>query len=310
MTPASLIARQSLAAMIRERSVLVLVGFFGTMVLVTAWLGWSATATVNGIYADAAQYLASTGQPVPPNPVSQSAPLAVLRNLGVYISLIGSFGAIVIGERLIEIDRQAGALPLIGARPLERRAYALGKMQALAAATGLMIGIAGLISGAMLFTIPSLSVGSGDLVRLAVFLIAGWAYITVFGLVALGATARLPATASGLIAATIAWLVITFVLPELTANIHPTATINPVSMLAATPGSGFFHLSANVLGPLSLSEAFARIAGQLLGFLPAGLGARGPLPPFVTLTVALVLAVVFAARSVAQLDVNAGGPDA
>jgi hypothetical protein len=120
----------------------------------------------------------------------------------------------------------------------------------------------------------------------------------------------MPATASGLIAATVVWLVITFVLPELTANVHPTAAINPVSTLAGTPDSGFFHLMSTILGPLSLAEGFAWLSGDLLSFVPDGLAPRGPIPPAVTLPVALILAGVFAARSTAKLDLNAGGPDA
>ncbi|WP_284165670.1 ABC transporter permease subunit [Frigidibacter sp. SD6-1] len=310
MTPARLIARQSLSGLTRDRSVLILIAFFAAMVLVTAWLGWSATNTVDAIYVDAATYLAASGQPVPPNPVSQSAPLAVLRNLGVYISLIGAFGSIVIGQLLIETDRRAGTLPLIGARPFERSDLALGKMRAMVTATGAMMAVAAVISVAMLFTIPSLVVRPGDLLRLALFLVAGWAYITIFGFVALGAAARMPATASGLIAATVVWLVVTFVLPELTANVHPTAAINPVSTLATTPDSVFFHLMSRVLGPLSLAEGFAWASGDLLSFLPDGLAPRGPVPPAVALPVALILAGLFAAHSSAKLDLNAGGPDA
>ena len=182
MSPAKLIARHSLANLIRDRSVLMLVGFFAAMVLVTAWLGWSASATVNAIYGDAVQYLTAAGQPVPPNPIGETAPLAVLRNLGIYISLIGAFGAIVIGQLLIETDRKAGTLPLIGARPFDRRDIALGKMRALVIATGAMMAVAGVISVATLFTVPALVVGAGDLMHLALFLVAGWAYITVFGL--------------------------------------------------------------------------------------------------------------------------------
>ena len=310
MSPAKLIARQSLANLIRDRSVLMLVGFFAAMVLVTASLGWSASATVNAIYSDAVQYLTAAGQPVPPNPIGETAPLAVLRNLGVYISLIGAFGAIVIGQLLIESDRRAGTLPLIGARPFDRRDIALGKMRALVTATGAMMAVAGVISVATLFAIPGLNIGASDLMRLTLFLIAGWAYVTTFGFLALGAAGRLTSTASGLIAATVVWLVITFVLPELTANVHPTAAINPVSTLAPTPDTTFFYYMSTFLGPFSLSEAFAWTSGNLLSFLPEGLPPRGPIPPTLTLLAALVLATVFAARSAAHLDLNAGGPDA
>ena len=310
MRPDKLIAHQSLAGLIRDRSVLILVGFFAAMVLVTAWLGWSASSTVNAIYADAVTYLTAAGQPVPPNPIGETAPLAVLRNLGVYISLIGAFGAIVIGHLLIETDRKAGTLPLIGARPFDRRHFALGKMRALAMATGAMMAVTGTISVATLFVIPGLNIGAADLMHLALFLLASWAYIATFGFLALGAASRFSGPASGLISATVVWLIITFVLPELTANVHPTAAINPIATLAPTPDTTFFHYMSTILGSFSLSEAFAWMSGNLLSFLPDGLLPRSPIPPAITLLAALTLAVFFAARSAAFLDLNAGGPDA
>ena len=310
MSAASLVSRHSLATLVRNGSVLLLVAFFALMVLVTAWLGWSATATVNAIYANAAQFLTAAGRAVPPNPVSESAPLTVMRNLGVYISLVGAFSAIVIGQMLIETDRHAGTLPLIGAKPLQRRALAWGKMQALMFATGSMMAVAAIICSATLLAIPSLSVGPGDIINLAIFLLAGWAYITAFGFLSLGAAARLPATASGLIAATVVWLVITFVLPELTANIHPTAAINPISTLAATPNTPVFKLLSGVLGPFSIAEGFAWLNGHLMSFLPYALTPRGPIQPAVTIPIALALTAAFAPRSVAPIDLKAGGPAA
>lgn len=198
MSPANLIARQSLANLIRDRSVLLLVGFLAAMVLVRAWLGWLASATVNAIYCDGVQYLTTADQPVPPNPIGKTVPLAVLRNLGVYISLIGAFGTIVIGQMLIESDRWAGTQPLIGTRPFDRRDIALGKLRALVIATGVMMAVAAVISVATLFASPALVVRAGDLMHLMLFLIGSWAYITVFGLLALRAADRLTATAGGL----------------------------------------------------------------------------------------------------------------
>ena len=127
MSAVHTLTRQAVATLIRERTVALVAALFAVLVLVSAYLGWSATATVNAIYADAAAYLATTNQPVPPNPVTEGSPLALLRNLSIYVSLIGAFAAIVIGQGLVEADRRAGVLPLIGARPLGRLDYALGK---------------------------------------------------------------------------------------------------------------------------------------------------------------------------------------
>jgi hypothetical protein len=90
---------------------------FVALVMVSAWLGWSATATVNRIYVNAAAFLAASGKPVPSNPVNDISPLSLMRNMAVYVSLIGVLAAIVIGNRLVALDRRSGVLPLIGSRP-------------------------------------------------------------------------------------------------------------------------------------------------------------------------------------------------
>ncbi|MBC7736901.1 MAG: hypothetical protein H7245_06690, partial [Candidatus Saccharibacteria bacterium] len=46
-SPGWLIARQSARFVLRERTVALLSGMFVVLVLISAWLGWSATSTVN-----------------------------------------------------------------------------------------------------------------------------------------------------------------------------------------------------------------------------------------------------------------------
>ena len=62
MPPRWLIARQSIRFVLRERTVTLLSAMFVLLVLISAWLGWSATATVNRIYIDAAAFLQASGQ--------------------------------------------------------------------------------------------------------------------------------------------------------------------------------------------------------------------------------------------------------
>ena len=71
-----LIARQSARFVLRERTVALLSLMFVALVLISAWLGWSATSTVNRIYLDAAAFLQAAGQPVPTNPVLDISPLS------------------------------------------------------------------------------------------------------------------------------------------------------------------------------------------------------------------------------------------
>lgn len=310
MRSSSLVARHLLAVLLRERSILLIALIFAVMVAISAWLGWSATQTVNAIYAKAADYLAQSGKPVPPNPVSEGAPLAILRNLTVYVSFLGAFAAIVIGQGLIETDRRAGVLPLIGARPVTHDEVAWGRLSALGCATGALMGVAGLVAVVVLSAIPSLTLTRADWLHLAFALLLGWVYMTTFGLLALAAAARLPGTASGLLAATVVWLAVTFVLPALTGNVNPTAAINPVSALTSAPDTPVFHWLSRLLGPFSLSEAFGWLQARTMGYLPAGLTPRGPVSPLLTLPLAFLCAGALAFLSVRTIDPNAGGPDA
>lgn len=310
MSPATLIGRQALAALARERTVALIAVLFVILVLVSAYLGWSATATVDAIYASATHWFRANAQPVPPNPVTQTSALALLRNLTIYISLIGAFSAIVVGYRLVETDRRAGVLPLIGTRPLDRLAYARGKITALAEVVGGLVVLAAAVGALTLLILPSVHVGAADWLRLAAFFGLGWLYTMSFGLVAIGSCARAEGETGGLLVPAVLWLTLTFVLPALTGNILPTAAINPVSALAPAPQTAAFAWSATLLGPLSLAEAYKYLSADLLGYLPAGLPPRGAVPPLVVMILAGAAAFTFALGSCLKLDMTKGGPDA
>lgn len=310
MTPSTILRRHALAALARERTIALVAALFAALVLVSAYLGWSATSTVDAIYASATHWFEANGKPVPPNPVTQGSPLALLRNLTIYISLIGAFSAIVIGYRMVETDRRAGVLPLIGARPLERLDYARGKVSALALAVGGLAALAGVVGAATLAILPSVHLAAGDWARLVAFFSLGWLYMMTFGLIAIGASARARSETVGLMVPTVVWLVLTFVWPALTGNILPTAAINPISALAPAPQSTIFDLSAMLLGPFSLAEAYKYLGAELMGYLPDGLPPRGPVPPLVVMMLFAAGSGLYALRGCLKLDMTKGGPDA
>lgn len=302
-----LIVRQALSGIARDRGVLLLVAIFAAMVAVSAFLGWSATNTVNAIYGQAVDWLTAQGAVVPPNPMHQRPPLASLRNLPVYISFLGAFAAIVIGQELVETERRAGVLPLIGSRPVPHGRIAVARMLALLIATAFLITVAGAVAILALLSLP-LQMQVADWGALAWALLLGWTYMSAFGLLALGFAARLQGTAAGLLAATVVWLAISFVLPALTGNVNPTAAINPVSALALVPDTPVFHWLSRLLGPVSLSEAFGWLEARTMGYLPEGLAPRAPLP-LLGLWLAFVGSAAFAFHANKTLDPN-GGCDA
>lgn len=301
---------QALRGLARDRTVALMAALFVGLVLISAWLGWSATTTVNAIYADAAKFLAASGQPVPPNPVLETSPLALLRNLSIYVSLMGALAASVTGFRLVATDRRAGVLPLIGSRPLDTWTYAASRLVSLALAMAALIALAAAVSVMTFLILPGLVVTGADWLRLTLFFVLSWGFVMLFGLVALGATATARSEAAGVLTPVSVWLAVTFILPALTGNIHPTAAINPVSALAKAPDTAFFHLMGSLFGPLSVAESYKFLAADLLRFLPDGILSRGTVPPLPALFMAWAVALAFALRGLSRIDLTKSDFDA
>ena len=305
-SPGWLIARQSARFVLRERTVALLSGMFVVLVLMSAWLGWSATSTVNRIYLDAAAFLQAAGKPVPTNPVLDISPLSLMRNMSVYVALIGALSAIVIGNRLIGLDRKAGVLPLIGIRPLGRNAYAAGKIAALAGLILDLAAVAALVDVATFLVLPAVTITGAQWAQLAGFMGVTTRYMGIFGLIGLSSGAWAKSETVGLLLPVTLWLTLTFILPQLTANLNPTAAINPISALATPPDTIFFHWAAVILGPVSLADAYKFASAGLLDYLPQGIASPSFIPPVITLVLATGVTGAIAWCALTRLSMTQG----
>ena len=308
-SPGWLIARQSARFVLRERTVALLSLLFVVLVVMSAWLGWSATQAVNRIYLDAAAFLKSTGQPVPTNPVLDISLLSLMRNMSVYVALIGALSAIVIGNRLVGLDRKAGVLPLIGIRPLRQNEYAYGKIAAL---TGLITTLAAVTAPVAVTTfllLPAITLTGLQWAQLAGFMGVTTLYMGIFGLIGLTAGAAARSETVGLLVPVTLWLTLTFIFPQLTANLNPTAAINPISALAVPPETAFFHWAARILGPFSLADAYKFASAGLLDYLSQGITSPSFIPPIATLIIATGVALAVAWRALTRLFMTQGEYD-
>tara|TARA_R110002096_G_scaffold76381_1_gene180571 strand:+ start:82 stop:1032 length:951 start_codon:yes stop_codon:yes gene_type:complete len=303
---ARLIARQSALFIFRERTVALLSGLFVGLVLISAYLGWSATSTVNAIYADAVVYLSATGSPIPPNPVTTISPLSLLRNMSIYVSLIGALAAIVIGYQLVAMDRKSGVMPLLGTRPFAQSAYARGKVMAMIVVIGALMGVAAVISIGTFLVLPEFTLTLGGWGRLAAFFALSTGYMILFGFMGLAAAALARSESVALLVPMTIWLTASFILPSLTANIHPTAAINPISALAPGPASTFFDWSGWLIGPFSIAESFKYLSAQALEFLPPTAAVTSAIPPLADLVLAFAIAACVAVWAMTRMDHTKG----
>lgn len=300
------IAQHALLSSARERTVALLALLFLVLVVVSAYLGWSATTTVNSIYLRSVEFMSAQGQTIPSNPVLDTSPLALLRNMATYVSLIGSLAAIVVGYQLIAGDRKAGTIPLLGTRPIARVDYGLGKSAALIVAIAGLIAFAALINTATFLLLPEFRLDAAGWFKLAGFYATSGLYMLAFGFVGLASGARAKSETVGLLVPVSVWLILTFVLPQITSNINPVAALNPVSALLAPPASAFFHVTGWALGPFSLAETYRVLSAQLLDFLPPAYLERSAIPPLASLILVAVAAGTMATVSVARMDMSKG----
>lgn len=308
-SPSRLIAGHSVRFVLREKTVALLAAMFVVLVMISAWLGWSATTTVNRIYIDSAAFLAANGKPVPSNPVLDISPLSLMRNMSVYVALIGALSAIVIGNRLVALDRRAGILPLIGSRPMTRGSYARGKIGALVWLILFLTAVTALVSVATFLVLPAITVTAEQWLQLASFLGVSALYMLLFGLIGLAAGASSRSETVGLLIPVTIWLTLTFIFPQLISNLHPTASINPVSALAARPDSTFFWLTGQFLGPFSLADSYKFAAARLLDFLPEGIGSQAIIPPVADLALAALMLGAIAWGALIRMPMAQGDYD-
>ena len=266
-----LIAGSALRGSVRDHTVSLLAGLFLLLVLVSAYLGWSATNTVNAIYLQAADMFRTRGAEVPINPVTDTSPLSLLRNMATYVALIGALSALMLGHRSVAVDRKAGVLPLLASRPFGLRDYALGKLAGTAAAIVGVLALAASVSAVTLLLLPGLTLSADEWMNLAAFFGVSAVYMLAFGMLGILFAMLMRSESVALLVPVLIWLTVSFVVPQLTSNINPMAALNPLSANAAPPDDAFFHWMSAVLGPLSLVESYRVVAASLLDYLPPDL---------------------------------------
>ncbi|GAB2915859.1 hypothetical protein GCM10027047_12050 [Rhodococcus aerolatus] len=261
------VAAQQVTVLRRQRTALAVVVVLVAATALAGALGWSSAATVTRVYDQAVALLATQGTPAPPNPLGLKPPLSLLSNMTIYVPMIGALLAIVVGHLSLAEEQSSGVGRLLHSRLLSRRDYLLGKLAAVsglltvALAASLVVAVVSLLLVNGVFPSPT------QLLRLGGFYLLSLLYLVMFGLVAMVAVLLTRRRSLALLTALGVWLVVTFVVPQFTSGLRPTASLNPLSVPAGTSQT-FFDLTSHVRF-LSLSEEFKDASAQLLATAPA-----------------------------------------
>lgn len=255
------IAAHQIRSLRRQRTFVAMLAILGVMTALAGVLGWSSHHTIVGVYDQATLLLASQGKPAPPNPFLLKPTLSLLSNMVIYIPLIGALLALIVGHLCLTDDQNGGVGRLLFSRPVDRRQYLAGKVLAIAVVLAAVMA-ASLVISAVSLLIVNHALAAPDVVRLFGFYALSWLYLLVFALIGMVSVTLTRHRSLGLLGAMGAWLVITFVLPQFTSGLRPTASLNPITDPVGT-SQAFFRLTARARG-LSIAEQYKTASSHLL----------------------------------------------
>jgi len=254
------VAKHEFQFFMRERTVFLLLIIFLGMALASAFIGWSSQHTIQKVYAFSANQLSDEGRPVPPSPLANNPHLFMMRNMIIYIVLIGSLLAISVGNVAGISDRKSGTVRVLFAHPISRTDFIVGKI----------IGIIGILLVVMLLSavisaLSSLVISTltwSDLFRLIGFYGFSFVFLLGFGLLGLSFGLLMKTDALALLIPIIIWITVIFVLPGLASALYPTASLNLVQPISVD-NHLINGLHAAII-PISVSDIYKSTSENIL----------------------------------------------
>jgi len=263
-----IIARHEIQSLFREKTFILLLVVFAAMTLASAYIGWSSQHTINQVYTIAAEQMRQGGKVVPSSPFADYPHLALLKNMIIYVILIGGLLAISIGYAAGMRERKAGVLKLLFSRPVGKNDFLIGKL----------LGISFVLAAVMLFAAAISAVSSAVLVSLNVqdmihlFSFYGFSLVYLLGFAFIGFSSALVKEdeVMALLIPIILWITITFVLPQLTSALYPTGSLNPTLPQTDILNSPTLQTIQDAVYPFSISQHYKEAASTILNIKAIG----------------------------------------
>lgn len=254
-----------------ERLPQLLLIIFIVMVAAASFIGWLTHATVTSVYNEALREGATTQ----PNPFLHAPPLNSVKNIVIYIALIGALLAIILGVQSALRDRKAKVLNMVFSRPVSRRHYLFAKLLGISIWLAVILAVSAVFTWISLWVIQGQPLSASLTGHLVVFFIISWLFLVPFismGLMS-GFIARRETTA--LLTPVLLWALLSFVIPQLGTAAEPISFLNPVPAQVASKGK-FFRSSRQVLQPVSYINHYKQISASTLGYNNSGESWKSP----------------------------------
>ncbi len=258
MTSILVSARHEMLNTRRTRTAHLLLFVFIGMVVASSVIGWVTNQIVTGVY----EKVLAAGLTTAPNPFTGVTPLFYARNAVIYVMLIGSLMAIVLGVQATLRDRKAATIDLVLSRPVGSAARLFGQILGLGVVLAAAIAISFSVSWVIISVINSAPLGWADTGRMILFGLLSWVLLTTFALLGMLTGLRSKRETTALLVPFVIWSAIAFVLPQIGTAAGPVSLLNPVPAVNST--GGYFDFVSAFTGPLSVTEQFKRASNIVL----------------------------------------------
>jgi ABC-type transport system involved in multi-copper enzyme maturation permease subunit len=262
-----LIAKNEIQHLFRERTFFLILTVFILISLASTYIGWASQHTVESVYQESVITLQSIGKTVPPSPFSNLPPLEIVKNMIIYVILIGSLLAITIGNSIGTKDQRAGVVRILFSKPLTKKEFLIGKALSLGLVLFAILAVSLIISAVSVAILSQMSVVL--LLQLIEFYVVSFFYMLGFGFLGLGFGLMKRNSAIALLTPVIIWVIITFVLPEMSSALYPTSSLNPILPQTEILNSPVLSAIHNVFYPFSVSEHYRVLSSGILNLQEA-----------------------------------------
>jgi ABC-2 type transport system permease protein len=251
--------KHELLSSFRSKSPQLVVTVFLVLTSISSIIGWLTVRNVTKIYND----IVSQNLTTAPNPFINVPSLYYMRDSVIYVVLIGSLMAIILGAQASLRDRKSNANELIKTRNVNLIHRILGQLSAVGSIIILLEIIALLTSFISIWVIQKAPLNIG-----AIFSLLGYGALSAILMMAIAAIGFTFGTISkseesSLLYPIVGWAVVTFTIPQIITSTHPVALLNPTP--AVSTGTGLAQSVINGISPLAVMENFKAIANAILG---------------------------------------------
>ncbi len=299
-----IIARHYMQLALRNRSFVAFATILIGMTIASGVIGLLSHQTIISVYNITASELQASGKAIPPNPFASASSLSLIKNMMIYIPLVGALIAIIIGNDAVAADRSAGVAKILFSRPINRAVYVRGKLLAASGILGGVLGVCLLVSCISLAIIIGHTSSVAEYVALIIFYFASFMYLLFFVLVGMISAMLLSSRLVATLSAIGVWVMVTFILPQIVSGVSPVASLNPVSQAIAYQNSQFFQFTS-WFSFMSFAESYKHIAGGLLGVSSSNL--LDALRFAVPITAAITALYVLTVKAAGAMSTYEGG---